>query len=80
LILANARALGGCGEDAGRFLFGLSYLERERVHLLPNGIDLALFAPTGQRAGEEKRARGFAADRGSLGGVARFGGVWVRGG
>lgn len=72
LILANATALCACGEDAGRFLFGQSNIERERVHLFPNGIDLDLFAPNGQRADEEKRARGIAADRLIIGHVARF--------
>ncbi|MCY9374550.1 glycosyltransferase family 1 protein [Bacillus sp. T17B1] len=72
LILANATALCACGEDAGRFLFGQSNMERERVHLFPNGIDLDLFAPNGQRADEEKRARGIAADRLIIGHVARF--------
>lgn len=72
LILANATALCACGEDAGRFLFGQSNMERERVHLLPNGIDLELFAPNGQAADEEKAARGIAADRLIIGHVARF--------
>ncbi|MDO3659729.1 glycosyltransferase family 1 protein [Bacillus sp. C28GYM-DRY-1] len=72
LILANATALCACGEDAGRFLFGQSNMERERVHLFPNGIDIDLFAPNGQRADEEKRARGIAADRLIIGHVARF--------
>ncbi|MBG9770346.1 glycosyltransferase family 1 protein [Bacillus vallismortis] len=72
LILANATALCACGEDAGRFLFGPSNMERERVHLLPNGIDLDLFAPNGQRADEEKTARGIAVDRLIIGHVARF--------
>ncbi|MGG1242643.1 glycosyltransferase family 1 protein [Bacillus cabrialesii] len=71
LILANATALCACGEDAGRFLFGRSNMERESVHLLPNGIDLDLFAPNGQRD-EEKTARGIAADRLIIGHVARF--------
>ncbi|TYS10174.1 glycosyltransferase family 1 protein [Bacillus subtilis] len=70
LILANATALCACGEDAGRFLFGPSNMER--VHLLPNGIDLDLFAPNVQWADEEKTARGIAADRLIIGHVARF--------
>ncbi|MDM5303330.1 glycosyltransferase family 1 protein [Bacillus subtilis] len=70
LILANATALCACGEDAGKFLFGHSNMER--VHLLPNGIDLDLFAPNVQWADEEKTARGIAADRLIIGHVARF--------
>lgn len=58
----------GCGQ----VLFGQSNMERERVHLLPNGIDLELFAPNGQAADEEKAARGIAADRLIIGHVARF--------
>lgn len=73
LILANATALCACGEDAGKFLFGHSNMER--VHLLPNGIDLDLFAPNVQWADEEKTARGIAADRLIIGHVARFHGV-----
>lgn len=72
LILANATALCACGEDAGRFLFGQSNMERERVQLLPNGIDLDLFAPNGQRDDVEKTARGIAVDRLIIGHVARF--------
>ncbi|MEG7355765.1 glycosyltransferase family 1 protein [Bacillus vallismortis] len=70
LILANATALCACGEDAGKFLFGPSNMER--VHLLPNGIDLDLFAPNVQWDDEEKTARGIAVDRLIIGHVARF--------
>ncbi|QQF63527.1 glycosyltransferase family 1 protein [Bacillus mojavensis] len=71
LILAYATELCACGEDAGRFLFGRSNMERKRVHLLPNGIDLDLFSPAGQAA-DEKKARGIASDRLIIGHVARF--------
>lgn len=57
LILAYATELCACGEDAGRFLFGRSNMERKRVHLLPNGIDLDLFSPAGQAADDEKSTR-----------------------
>lgn len=30
-------------------------MERERVHLLPNGIDLELFAPNGRRLMKKKQ-------------------------
>lgn len=72
LILAYATELCACGEDAGRFLFGRSNMERKRVHLLPNGIDLDLFSPAGQAADDEKKARGIASDRLIIGHVARF--------
>ncbi|MBV5122134.1 glycosyltransferase family 1 protein [Bacillus halotolerans] len=72
LILAYATELCACGEDAGRFLFGRSNMERKRVHLLPNGIDLDLFSPAGQAANDEKKARGIASDRLIIGHVARF--------
>ncbi|WP_024122932.1 glycosyltransferase family 1 protein [Bacillus halotolerans] len=71
-ILAYATELCACGEDAGRFLFGRSNMERKRVHLLPNGIDLDLFSPAGQAADDEKKARGIASDRLIIGHVARF--------
>ncbi|UQZ47437.1 glycosyltransferase family 1 protein [Bacillus sp. PK3-037] len=72
LILAYATELCACGEDAGRFLFGRSNMERKRVHLLPNGIDLDLFSPAVQAADDEKKARGIASDRLIIGHVARF--------
>ncbi|MEC1664912.1 glycosyltransferase family 1 protein [Bacillus halotolerans] len=72
LILAYATELCACGEDAGRFLFGRSNMERKRVHLLPNGIDLDLFSPAGQAADDEKKSRGIASDRLIIGHVARF--------
>ncbi|MBL4970371.1 glycosyltransferase family 1 protein [Bacillus halotolerans] len=72
LILAYATELCACGEDAGRFLFGRSNMERKRVHLLPNGIDLDLFSPAGQAADDEKKARGIASERLIIGHVARF--------
>ncbi|MCY8511157.1 glycosyltransferase family 1 protein [Bacillus mojavensis] len=72
LILSYATELCACGEDAGRFLFGRSNMERKRVHLLPNGIDLDLFSPAGQAPDDEKKARGIASDRLIIGHVARF--------
>ncbi|WP_286057936.1 glycosyltransferase family 1 protein [Bacillus mojavensis] len=72
LILSYATELCACGEDAGRFLFGRSNMERKRVHLLPNGIDLDLFSPAGKAPDDEKKARGIASDRLIIGHVARF--------
>lgn len=68
LITANATALCACGKDAGRFLFG----KEKDVHLLPNGIDLDLFAGGCADTETEKRKRGIAGGRLVIGHIGRF--------
>ncbi|AME07341.1 glycosyltransferase family 1 protein [Bacillus siamensis] len=68
LITANATALCACGEEAGRFLFG----KQKDVRLLPNGIDLDLFAGGRADIESEKRKRGIAAGRLVIGHIGRF--------
>ncbi|PRR91439.1 glycosyltransferase family 1 protein [Bacillus atrophaeus] len=72
LILASATSLCACGEEAGRFLFGRSKMEQQKVHLLPNGIDLDLFSGGETNADEEKQARGIALNRLIIGHIGRF--------
>lgn len=68
MITANATALCACGEEAGRFLFG----KEKDVHLLPNGIDLDLFAGGRADTESEKRKRGIAGGRLAIGHIGRF--------
>ncbi|WP_045512192.1 glycosyltransferase family 1 protein [Bacillus amyloliquefaciens] len=68
MITANATALCACGEEAGRFLFG----KEKDVHLLPNGIDLDLFAGGRADTESEKRKRGIDGGRLAIGHIGRF--------